>query len=164
MNKLMLLMCMVLITFQSHSAGMYENAKEVGINGRCLSDLKFLTDYLKPDGAVLNFVNPSNPNEYSSYHIGLKNNIDGSTAYIVSLSPKNNNCSYSYSRVNSYDKDSCTVVRKKLESLDGNLKIILDQQGYTALKNLDNNTLIVMTERNPTACTVIETQSVFPNN
>ena len=164
MNRLILLMFAILITLQSHSAGMYEDAKEVGINDRCLSDLKLLTDYLKPDGANLNFVNLSNPNKYNSYHIGLKNNIDGSTAYIVSLSPRNNNCSYSYSKVSSYDKDNCTVIRKRLDSLGGNLKLILDQQGYTALKNLDNNTFIVMTERNPTACTVIETQSVAPNN
>jgi len=164
MNKLMLLMCMVLITFQSHSAGMYEDAKEFGINGRCLSDLKSLTDYLKPGGANLNLVNPSNPNEYNSHHIGLQRNADGSTAYIVTLSPKNNNCSYSYSKVTSFDKDNCAVIRKKIDSLGANIKLILDQQGYTVLKNLDNNTFIVMTERNPTACTVIETQSVAPNN
>jgi hypothetical protein len=163
MNKLMLLMCMVLITFQSHSAGMYENAKEVGINGRCLSELKSLTDYLKPSGFDLNLIKTPNPSKHGSTHIGLQKNLDGSTAHIVSLNPKNSSCSYSYSKVVTLNTGNCNTIKEQLTSLGSNLKIILDEKGYTAFKNSDNNAYFIMIEPSPTTCTFIETQAVFKN-
>ena len=157
-------MCMVLITFQSHSAGMYENAKEVGINGRCLSELKSLTDYLKPSGFDLNLIKTPNPSKHGSTHIGLQKNLDGSTAHIVSLNPKSNGCSYSYSKVVTFNTSNCNTIKEQLASnLGSNLKIMLDEKGYTAFKNSDNNAYFIMIEPSPTTCTFIETQAVFKN-
>ena len=162
MNKLMLLMCTGLITLQSHSAGMYEQSKKLGVNSHCLSDLKGLTDYLKPVGANLNFVHPSNPGKHTSSHISLQKGIDGSTAYIVSLNPKSNGCSYSYSKVVTFNTSNCNTIKEQLASnLGSNLKIMLDEKGYTIFNNSDNNVYILMTEPTPTTCTAIETQIVF---
>ena len=70
MNRLILLMCVVLITLQSHSSGMYEEASKVGINNNCLSQLKMLTDVLQPIGVNLVSYKIEDPSKSPSYHFG----------------------------------------------------------------------------------------------
>ena len=72
MNKLMLLMCTILIAFQSHSgSGIYEDAVKEGVSSKCLTHLKGLSVYLSVAGIYITRVNPNNPSNSQSFHSAL---------------------------------------------------------------------------------------------
>ena len=160
MNRLILLMCVVLITLQSHSSGMYEEASKVGINNNCLSQLKMLTDVLQPIGVNLVSYKIEDPSKSPSYHFGQQKNKDGSTTFTVSLSPKEEVCSWSYTATTVFDDTSCSDVKKAYMNSFPNMQVLIEEQGFGVLKA--NSSLSVMTvERGDSACTVLKTESQF---
>lgn len=162
MNKLMLLMCTILIAFQSHSgSGIYEDAVKEGVSSKCLTHLKALSAFLNADGLNQTVTHPNNPSNSQSYHSAISKNTDGSSSYTIILIPTGDRCSWSYSKTTNFDETSCVNLKKQFEDKLPNLKIQVEQNGYTSMLNPDNGLNIMMVERGDQSCTSITSQSQF---
>ena len=160
MNRLILLMCAVLITFQSHS-NIYEKAVEQGVSSKCLTHLKALSAFLNADGLNQTVTHPNNPSNSQSYHSAISKNTDGSSSYTIILILTGDRCSWSYSKTTNFDETSCVNLKKQFEDKLPNLKIQVEQNGYTSMLNPDNGLNIMMVERGDQSCTSITSQSQF---
>ncbi len=159
MDGLILLICAALITFQSHSAGMYEEAEKLNINSYCLPQLKMLTNHLSPQGMFLTVWNTNNISENSTSHFGQQRNTDGSTTHAITLSPTKEGCNWSYTETVAFDNTSCSSLKQTYEKLIPNIQVELEDQNYIMLKEPKTTLIIMMTERNNSACTVFKTEN-----
>ena len=166
MTRLILLMCVVLITFQSHSTGLYESSKALGINQTCLSELKKISGFLNTGGLMINWAYPTASDSSSSYHYSVQtlSEADGVRTNIITLNPANDKCSWSYSTIQTLDR-KCSDIKTSYMDMATDIKELVNQNGSVVLFIPKTSLYVMMTEyRNGECCSFVTTQRNFVTN
>ena len=77
------------------------------------------------------------------------------------MTPTGDRCSWSYSQTINFEEANCGTLKKQFEDKEPNLKIQIEQNGYTYMSNPDNGLAILMVESGDQSCTIEKQQAVY---
>ena len=134
-----------------------------GINSVCLSHLAEIESYNNLDGLNITFAHPTEPSNYPSLHTSNKKYYNGSSFFATTLSPDNDFCYVSVSKLTVINDQSCSNIAQA--RLDGDSTIIMETYAdgsYIRIYPESNKYQLILIPTGDSSCAMSESQMMWP--
>ena len=140
-----------------------EEASERGINETCVDYLSQVEKSYGLSGLNITFAHPNNPTKLPSLHFTSKKYNNGSSTFSATLIPDNEYCYLSTVFTTSVNNQTCDEINLLKMKEDSSLTSNSYAEGsYTIITPIDNSYQIVLSNSGERACTISETQMLWP--
>ena len=166
MNKYFNISVILIFAFAINAAKaetLSEEAYKRGVNETCVDYLSQIEKAYELNGLNITFAHSSNPTNLPSLHFSSKKYNNGSSTFSATLIPDNEYCYLSTVFTTSVNNQSCDEINSLKLKEDSTLASNSYAEGlYTIISPADNSYQIVLTNSGNRACTMTETQMVWP--
>ena len=161
-RKIFVLMVLLLST-QSFSSSLAEDAKNRGINETCSNYLEQIESSYGLNGLNITFAHPEKPLEFPSLHISLQKYNNGSSSFSATLTPDGDYCYLSTIMTTAINNQSCLEIAQLKVSDDDNLQASNYGDGkFIILSPKDNTYQTILTSSGENICTITESRMMWP--
>ena len=165
--KKIIFFAVVALLFMSYSRvfadTLTSEAETRGINNTCLSHLNQLESFYDLDGLNITFAHPTEPSNYPSLHTSNKKYYNGSSFFATTLSPDNDFCYVSVSKLTFINDQSCSNIAQA--RLDGDSTIIMETYAdgsYIRIYPESNKYQLILIPTGDSSCAMSESQMMWP--
>ena len=158
-----LLVIILLLSFNSFASSLAEDAKNRGINETCSNYLDQIEASYELNGLNITFAHPENPSKFPSLHISSQKYNNGSSSFSATLTPDGDYCYLSTVMTTAINNQSCSEIVQIKVSNDENLKASNFAEGkFIILTPKDNAYQTILTSSGEDSCTITESRMMWP--
>ena len=158
-----LVMIILLLSYNSFASSLAEDAKNRGINETCSNYLGQIESSYELNGLNITFAHPENPSKFPSLHISSQKYNNGSSSFSATLTPDGDYCYLSTIMTTAINNQSCYEIAQIKASNDENLKASNFAEGkFIVLTPKDNAYQTILTSSGLNSCTITESRMMWP--
>tara|TARA_B100000767_G_C19598051_1_gene464402 strand:+ start:188 stop:694 length:507 start_codon:yes stop_codon:yes gene_type:complete len=166
MYKLLYLPIILIFAFVTNTLKadtLSKDAYERGVNETCIDYLTQIEASYGLSGLNITFAHPINPSNLPSLHFSSKKYNNGSSTFSATLIPDKQYCYLSTVFTTSVNNQNCSEINLlKIKEDPSLISNSFDEGSYTIITPADNSYQLVLTTSGERACTITETQMVWP--